>query len=63
MRGFRGSSKCFRTSQPHVELRVAPQVALRVAGDVAIRYDTRRYFSVRSEADTSQLNLPRGTNN
>jgi len=28
-----------------------------------IRYDTRCYFTVRSEADTSQLNLPHGTNN
>ena len=25
-----------------------------------IRYDTRRYFNVRSKADTSQLNLPHG---
>jgi len=28
-----------------------------------IRYDTRCYFNVRSKADTSQLNLPHGTNN
>ena len=28
-----------------------------------VRYDTRRYFNVRSKADTSQLNLPHGTNN
>ena len=28
-----------------------------------IRYDTRCYFNVRSKADTSQLNLPQGTNN
>ena len=28
-----------------------------------IRYDTRCYFNVQSKADTSQLNLPRGTNN
>jgi len=27
------------------------------------RYDTRCYFNVRSKADTSQLNLPHGTNN
>ena len=27
-----------------------------------IRYDTRCYFNVRSKADTSQLNLPHGTN-
>ena len=26
-------------------------------------YDTRCYFNVRSKADTSQLNLPHGTNN
>jgi len=25
-------------------------------------YDTRCYFNVRSKADTSQLNLPHGTN-
>jgi len=28
-----------------------------------IRYDTRCYFNVRSEADMSQLNLPHGNNN
>ena len=28
-----------------------------------IRYDTRRYFNVRSKADISQLNLPHGTDN
>jgi len=28
-----------------------------------IRYDTRCYFNVRSEADISQLNLPHGTDN
>jgi len=28
-----------------------------------IRYDTRCYFNVRSKADTSQLNLPHGTDN
>jgi len=28
-----------------------------------IRYDTRCYFNVRSKADISQLNLPRGTDN
>ena len=27
------------------------------------RYDMRCYFNVRSEADTSQLNLSHGTNN
>ena len=27
----------------------------------AIRYDTRCHFNVRSKADTSQLNLPHGT--
>ena len=27
------------------------------------RYDTRCYFNVRSKADTSQLNLPHGTDN
>ena len=27
------------------------------------KYDTRCCFNVRSEADTSQLNLPHGTNN
>jgi len=31
---------------------------------IYIRYlDTRRYFNMRSEADTSQLYLPHGTNN
>jgi len=28
-----------------------------------IRYDTRCYFNARSKADTSQLNLPHGTDN
>ena len=28
-----------------------------------IRYDTRCYFNVRSKANTSQLNLPHGTDN
>ena len=28
-----------------------------------IRYDTRCHFNVRSKADTSQLNLPRGNGN
>ena len=28
-----------------------------------IRYDTIRYFNVRSKADISQLNLPHGTDN
>jgi len=28
-----------------------------------IRYDTRRYFNVRSKANMSQLNLPHGTDN
>jgi len=30
---------------------------------ITIRYDTRRYFNVRSRADISQLNLPHGTDN
>ena len=30
---------------------------------ITIRYDTRCYFNVRSKADTSQLNLPHGTDN
>ena len=29
--------------------------------DPSIRYDTRRCFNVRSKANTSQLNLPHGT--
>ena len=28
-----------------------------------LRYDTIRYFNVRSKADISQLNLPHGTDN
>jgi len=28
-----------------------------------IRYDTIRYFNVRSKGDIRQLNLPHGTNN
>ena len=31
--------------------------------EVMIRYDTRCYFNVRSKADMSQLNLPRGIDN
>ena len=31
--------------------------------DDTIRYDTIRYFNVRSKADISQLNLPHGTDN
>jgi len=31
------------------------------AAAVSIRHDTRSYFKVRSNADTSQLNLPHGT--
>jgi len=30
---------------------------------ISIQYDTRCYFSVRSKADISQFNLPRGTDN
>ena len=30
---------------------------------LTIRYDTIRYFNVRSKADISQLNLPHGTDN
>jgi len=28
-----------------------------------VRYDTRCYLNMRSEADTSQLTIPQGTNN
>jgi len=31
--------------------------------DDTIRYDTRRYFNVRSKADMSRLNLPHGNDN
>jgi len=34
-----------------------------VKRDSVMRYDTRCYFNVRSKADTSQLNLPHGTDN
>ena len=34
-----------------------------IVGNRTIRYDTRCYFNVRSKADMSQLNLPRGNNN
>jgi len=40
----------------------SPRVPASCKLDV-IRYDTRCYFNVQSKADTSQLNLPRGTNN
>ena len=30
--------------------------------EATLQYDTRCYFNVRSKADTSQLNLPHGTN-
>jgi len=30
---------------------------------LSLRYDTRCYFNVSSNADISQLNLPHGTNN
>ena len=36
---------------------------VRIGRICAIRYDTRRYFNVRSKADMSQLTLPHGTNN
>ena len=35
--------------------------ALSVADAAKGRYDTRRYFNVRSKADIRQLNLPHGT--
>jgi len=31
--------------------------------DTTIRYDTRRYFNVRSKADMNRLNLPHGDYN
>jgi len=34
-----------------------------VLRSLLIRYDTIRYFNVRSKADISQLNLPHGTDN
>jgi len=30
--------------------------------NTTIRYDTKRYFNVRSKTDTIHLNLPHGTN-
>jgi len=41
----------------------APPLSARDAINDTIRYDTRCYFNVRSKADISQLNLPRGTDN
>jgi len=41
------------------ELRPRTTYEYRIRYDT-IRYDTRCYFNVRSEADTSQLNLPHG---
>ena len=32
------------------------------SNESVLRYDTRCYFNVRSEADVTQLNLPHGTN-
>ena len=38
-------------------------VSLAAENKNTIRYDTRCYFNVRSKADTTQLNLPHGTDN
>ena len=44
-------------------LKNRPNPSHIVIWHCAIRYDTRCYFNVQSKADTSQLNLPHGTNN
>ena len=46
------------TDSRHVELAISHDDAEPVP-----QYDTRCYFSVRSKADMSQLNLPHGTDN
>jgi len=46
--------------RPSVRLSRRSTAAAAVS---VIRYDTRRYFNVRSKADTSQIDLPHVTNN
>jgi len=50
---------------PQFENRCSKQYTITVDSTIqnTIRYDTRRYFNVRSKADISQLNLPHGTDN
>ena len=50
---------------PQFENRCSKQYRITVDSTIqnTIRYDTRRYFNVRSKADISQLNLPHGTDN
>jgi len=48
----RQTQRCRQSTPPRVN---------RIYDISRVQYDTRRYFHVRSKADTSQLNLPHGT--
>jgi len=50
----RQTQRCRQSTPPRVN---------RIYDISRVQYDTRRYFHVRSKADTSQLNLPHGTDN
>ena len=50
-------------SDEHGAEKSAKPISITLLSDTLLRYDTRCYFNVQSKADTSQLNLPHGTNN
>ena len=47
----------------HVYVNDAHKKLYTVIRKCTSRYDTRRYFNVRSKANMSQFNLPHGTDN
>jgi len=68
LRSARKTLLVFLLAQQRAAQRMREQPLILVltlgsSSDLTIRYDTRCYFNVRSEADVSQLNLPHGTNN
>ena len=46
-----------------VDVMMTSEVGDDRAGRRHEQYDTRRYFNVRSKADTSRLDLPHGNDN
>ena len=50
----RQTQRCRQSTPPRVN---------RIYDISRVQYHMRRYFNVRSKADTSQLNLPHGTDN